>query len=222
MQLRYRPNIPGVAGTVAGEVLSKLPSVQVAALHGTNCVAEVSSPTGLSHTKSCDDHKDDSARIQAAIDQVSSLPLKSAADGQHFRGRVKLGPGTFFVSSSLRIRHSGVILEGAGGHCRANAVAEVGDPKLCTTIVAEGALDSVVTLGLDKAAVREVSGRDAWRSAITQSYVPVGATTVTVKNASGFSVGDRVVVERKSTKQWLDALGMTTLVKDHKAMRCWW
>lgn len=198
----------------------KLPSVTVTAAHGTDCVAEVAGPPiGLVHTKSCSKHQDDTARIQAAIDKVSAWPLKSAAPGgSQFRGRVRLGAGTFFVSKALRVRHSGVILEGVGGHCRPNTVAKVQKASMCTNIIAEGGLDAVVILGLDTATVREVpsSRSGAWRTKIAQSYVPAGAMQVRVADASGFAVGDNVVVERKATDKWIKAIGMDALVEDHK------
>ncbi|QDU88437.1 hypothetical protein Pla175_18150 [Pirellulimonas nuda] len=52
---------------------------------------------------------DDTASIQAAIDQVSALPLGS--DG--FRGAVLLGAGDYEVSGQLTISASGVVLRGS-------------------------------------------------------------------------------------------------------------
>src|SRR5262249_31096025 len=52
---------------------------------------------------------DDSAVIQAAINEVASLPLK---DG--FRGAVLLEPGVFTCSQTIRIAGSGVVLRGSG------------------------------------------------------------------------------------------------------------
>ena len=151
----------------------------LSAAHGVGCVKEVSSPIGLAHSEDCATHKDDAARIQAAIDKVSGWPLKLTPGGRsRFRGRVQLGAGTFFVSATLRLRHSGVILQGVGGHCRPNKVTEVSNPSMCTNIVAEGLLDSVVSVGLDAASAREISSS---RSAIAQSYVAAGATQVRVR-----------------------------------------
>ena len=53
---------------------------------------------------------DDTARIQAAIDNVSALPLNPAG----FRGAVLLEAGEFRVNATLFIRASGVILRGSG------------------------------------------------------------------------------------------------------------
>ncbi|MDH7571641.1 MAG: hypothetical protein QHJ73_18845, partial [Armatimonadota bacterium] len=53
---------------------------------------------------------DDGARIQAAIDAVSALPL----DAEGFRGAVLLKRGRYEISGSLRIAASGVVLRGEG------------------------------------------------------------------------------------------------------------
>jgi hypothetical protein len=46
------------------------------------------------------------------------------------------------------------------------------------------------------------------RRSITDEYVPVGARTFHVDDASGFKAGDTVVVHRPSTQEWIDLLGM--------------
>src|SRR5690606_38876740 len=53
---------------------------------------------------------DDGARIQAAIDHVSELPLSD----EGFRGAVQLLPGRYEVAGSLAISADGVVLRGAG------------------------------------------------------------------------------------------------------------
>lgn len=53
---------------------------------------------------------DDTARIQAAIDEVSQLPV--GKDG--FRGAVLLKKGKYEVGGTLKIKASGVVLRGEG------------------------------------------------------------------------------------------------------------
>src|SRR5687768_1594978 len=55
------------------------------------------------------DGTDQTAAIQAAIDQVSAMPL---VDG--IRGAVLLGPDTFKISNHIYITTSGVVLRGSG------------------------------------------------------------------------------------------------------------
>ena len=59
---------------------------------------------------------DNTAQIQAAIDEVSKL----APDANGFRGAVLLERGTYDVAGSLRIAASGVVLRGSGSGDRRN------------------------------------------------------------------------------------------------------
>ena len=52
---------------------------------------------------------DDTARIQAAINQVSTLPLVNGV-----RGTILLTAGTYDISTTLNINASGVVLRGQG------------------------------------------------------------------------------------------------------------
>src|SRR5580658_9284794 len=52
---------------------------------------------------------DDTATIQAAINEVAAMPLE---DG--FRGAVLLSPGTFICSNPIVIPASGIVLRGSG------------------------------------------------------------------------------------------------------------
>ena len=50
------------------------------------------------------------------------------------------------------------------------------------------------------------------RVSISDSVVPVGTRTFSVTSASGYSVGDRIVVERGANQEWIDAMGMDDCV----------
>jgi hypothetical protein len=131
---------------------------------------------------------DDGARIQAAIDYVSSLEL----DANGFRGAVQLTTGRFDVAGQIRIAASGVVLRGSG--------AEAGGTVLVAT-------------GTDRRTLIEVAGADRRRKlaepvAVTDNYVPVNAKTLRVAHAKRFSVGQSVVVERASTSEWIETIGM--------------
>lgn len=131
---------------------------------------------------------DDGARIQAAIDYVSSLEL----DANGFRGAVELTAGRFEVAGQIRIAASGVVLRGSS--------AEPGGTVIIAT-------------GTDRRTLIEVAGKDRRRNlaepvAVTDNYVPVGAKTVRVAGAGKFAVGQRVAIERASTPEWIKAIGM--------------
>ena len=64
-----------------------------------------------------------------------------------------------------------------------------------------------------------ISGAGSWQTvgtpaAMTDSYVPSGATSFNVSDASGFAVGDTVLVRRPVTAAWIHGLGMDTLVRN--------
>ena len=137
------------------------------------------------------DGGNDRARIQAAIDIVSALPI----DGRGFRGAVLLEPAPYRIDTHLRIAASGVALRGAGPG-DSGTVLIAGGTSRRSLIVVSGAGD--------RHEVAE-SRRD-----ITDAYVPVGATSFSVRNAGALTVGDRILVRRPSTKEWIALLGMNT------------
>jgi hypothetical protein len=128
---------------------------------------------------------DDTALIQAALDALSQNPVDDAG----LRGAVELGPGNFIIGASLRISASGMVLRGAG----------VGKTVLHTA----GELEPVLVIG----------GTGAWKRKgeilhIDEDYVPVGATSLRVKGGGGLKVGDRIIVQRPFTREWISAIGM--------------
>jgi hypothetical protein len=48
---------------------------------------------------------------------------------------------------------------------------------------------------------------------VADEYIPVGTTRLPVKDISNFRVGDQVVVERQSSKNWIQRLGMDHIPK---------
>ncbi len=132
---------------------------------------------------------DDTARIQAAIDAVSALP----PDANGMRGVVRLTRGEYRIRGQLRIAASGVILRGQGRHSEGTVLRATGTDQR-----------SLIVLG-GEGRPQEIAGT---RQNIIDAYVPVGAMTFRVNDASAYAVGQRVIVERPSTQQWLDHIGM--------------
>lgn len=136
---------------------------------------------------------DNSPRIQAALDRVGALPL----DGRGLRGAVELAPGVYRLESPLVIRQSGVVLRGAGADA---------DPLRNTILRASRSIrDTVVTVG--------VGSRNRWGrhpgapiARVVSAFVPVGARTFEVEDASSFSVGDNIIIRHPSTSEWLAAI----------------
>ncbi|SEM23133.1 glycoside hydrolase family 55 protein [Streptacidiphilus jiangxiensis] len=132
--------------------------------------------------------KDDTARIQAAIDAASRLPVGAGG----LRGAVLLAPGAYRIDGTLHIGASGVVLRGAGSGAGG------------TRLVAHGATArALITVG---AGSRYTAVGSPTR--VTDGYVPVGATTLDVASTVGLTVGSQVVVQRPTTQAWIDATGM--------------
>jgi len=125
-------------------------------------------------------------QIQNAIDFVSSLPL----DQNGFRGAILLGKGTFEVAGGLTVRTSGVVLRGSG--CGQDGTILLGS-------------------GFDRESLIRIAGINNRISGssvqLADSYFPVNSTRLTFRNGHPFKVGDQVIVNRPSTKEWLEKIG---------------
>jgi len=129
---------------------------------------------------------DDTELLQQAIDHVSALPLRENG----LRGAVLLLPGRYRVAGRLEMRASGVVLRGSGN----------------TTIVATGkGRRTLIEMGnvADPATGPPLS--------VTDETVPAGSRTLTLENAGGLRAGDRIVITRPSTAEWIAALRMSGL-----------
>lgn len=135
---------------------------------------------------------DDSAAVQEAIDAVSALPV--GKDG--FRGAVLLGTGTFQCSKTLTIAASGVVLRGSGA---ATTLSATGDPHIAVAITGD----------LHDKGMGSVAH-------IMDAYVPSGAQTITLDDASRFAAGDTIRIMRYTTPEWLHFMGMDRMERDGK------
>jgi len=132
---------------------------------------------------------DDTALIQNAIDAVSARPLGTNG----FRGAVLLEAGEYTVSSTLTISTSGVVIRGAGSQ-------ENGGTKITYTATTKSNLFEADGGEIEPI---EIGGT---RVRISDAFVPVGAMSFTVANASGFAPGDRIMVQNTVNQQWIDDL----------------
>jgi hypothetical protein len=138
------------------------------------------------------DKGDDGKRIQQAIDRVSRLPL----DDNGFRGAVLLTRGKYQIEKTLSISASGVLLRGEGQ----------GDHG--TTLIATGRKQRTFIRIAGSGKPEELRGS---RQKILDDYVPVGAFSFEVAEPRDFRVGDRVIVHRPSTAEWISTIGMDRL-----------
>lgn len=141
---------------------------------------------------------DDTQRIQKAINQVSEKPL----DDDGIRGAVLLKAGTYRVSGTLTITQSGVVLRGEGQHEGGTIIIATGTKKR-----------SLITIGGKEIGKSEIPGT---RRSITQKRVALGAKVIELVSTEGFKAGDKIIVFRPGTKEWIKALGTDKLNKGPK------
>jgi hypothetical protein len=144
---------------------------------------------------------DDTALLQSALDRVAVRPI--AADG--FRGALLLSAGRFHVAGQLHLSVSGVVLRGAGAGANG------------TTIVAEG-IDrrTLIEIGaasdpqLAPALNSHLDSHLAQPIAVAAD-APAGSLTLALASVAGLHSGDRVLVRRPSTSEWISAVSMSGL-----------
>ncbi len=126
---------------------------------------------------------DCSPRLQKAIDYVSSLK----PDKEGHRGTVLVGEGTFRLDTPLRITASGVVIRGMG--------------KKKTRLVKNG---------FDRGAVIYIEGKATMTKGdtlnIMNQKLRAGSTVITLASAAKLKAGDRIMVLRPSTKEWIASL----------------
>ncbi len=132
---------------------------------------------------------DATARIQRALDYVAGLT--PGADG--LRGAVLLQKGIYQVSGQLNITASGVVLRGSGMDEKGTILLGAGTGRLALLKI-KGRNDRVL---------KDVIP-------ITDKYVPVNAMTFSVADASAYKPGDKIIIRRPSTKEWIATLGAET------------
>lgn len=131
--------------------------------------------------------RDDTALLQAALDEVAKMPDNPTG----FRGALQLSAGRFLVSGQLLLRHSGVVLRGS---------ATPGQP---TIITASGhGRRTLIEIG----GLLAPTGGNPLR--VTSNTVPAGACTLTLESVDSLKTGDRITIIRPSTASWIAYLGM--------------
>jgi hypothetical protein len=131
----------------------------------------------------------------AIQDAIDTLALNGG-------GIVKLPSGRLAITAGIQIR-SNVIVTGSDA---------VGNAT--TLVLKKRPSRPVFTLGKLGFAAKADFG---FRSKITNNYVPIGASTVTVKDSTGFAVGQTIYISRATTESWIRYNGMINLVQNGEA-----
>jgi hypothetical protein len=153
---------------------------------------------------------DDTALIQSAVNEVAAMKLEHG-----FRGAIQLGPGVFNCSNTITISASGVVLRGSGSGSGTNTtIRMVGRPHLALAIrSAQGRSGRNSQVNTNDVTATDPDFKSA-EAKIRDDYVPSGARTFHVDNASGFSVGDTIAIRRPATAAWIHFMQMDDLVRD--------
>ncbi|WP_295983960.1 T9SS type A sorting domain-containing protein [uncultured Algibacter sp.] len=138
---------------------------------------------------------DNTAHIQAAIDEVEALALN--VNGH--RGALLLLPGEYPVSGQLIINSSGVVLRGSG---------DGENPALNTIITGVGNIPderTLIRIGTNNKSGfgGQVAGT---RQNIISPHIPAGSRTIEVADASVYNIGDNIIIKHPSTAAWLEAV----------------
>ncbi len=133
--------------------------------------------------------EDDAPRIQQAIDQLA----KEQPDKNGIRGAILLKKGKYNIKNTIKLNQSGIVLRGEGDG--ENGTLLIGtEPKVYSLII----------IGAEA----NLKEKRSVKRRITDDYVPSGTSKITVDNIEGYNVGDRIIVERPSTKEWIHFIGM--------------
>ncbi|GAC1421353.1 MAG: DUF6298 domain-containing protein [Acidobacteriaceae bacterium] len=130
---------------------------------------------------------DDTALLQGAIDRIAALRIQ--ANG--FRGALLLQPGRYRIEGQLLVRTGGIVLRGA-----------------------DAARTVLYATGIGRRALIEVGATkdpELSPAVSTEQDVRVGGASLVVESVKSLTVGDRVVVRRPSTAQWISAMSMSGL-----------
>lgn len=131
----------------------------------------------------------DTQAIQAAIDEVEAME----PDSNGFRGAVLLLSGCYEVDQ-LFIEESGVVLRGEGQGLD-GTVLHANLPVQHDFITIRG-----TGSGFDRIS--------STRQDITTPYVPLGAYSFEIEDASAYAVGDTIALRRTPNPFWIEDIGM--------------
>ena len=139
--------------------------------------------------------------IQSAIDELSKKSLNK--DG--FRGTILLKKGTYKIPEEIKIENSGIVLRGEG------------DNSNGTRLVAQSKKQVSLIHVSGKGNITEIKNT---RVKITDEYVSVGSFSFTVSSVVGLNKGDKIIVFRPGTEQWIQDLKMDQ-IEDRGGTRQW-
>ena len=134
------------------------------------------------------------AVIQQAIDELSARK----PDENGFRGAILLKKGTYNIPGTIHIKASGIVLRGEG------------DNDEGTKLVASGKGKRALLSITGQGKMEEVRGT---RRKITEEYLPVGTMSFKLESTKGLEAGDKIIVFRPGTDNWITDLKMDQIIE---------
>lgn len=132
--------------------------------------------------------------IQKAIDEVSRN--EQSIDGH--RGTILLKRGEYRVARTIHISSGGIILKGEGDNANETRIIATGRQRYpLIEIKGNGRYQEVINS----------------RVKITDQFVPVGSHSFHVTSTDLYKVGDRIIVFRPGTSQWIEAIRMNRIIE---------
>ena len=130
---------------------------------------------------------DATTTIQSAIDYVAKLKV----DPTGFKGTVLLDKGIFKISGEINIKESGIVLRGSSSGNSGTILLGTSTNRKAIVNIS----------GINNRVFKETTE-------IATNYTPLGATVLTLKNATNFKKGDHILINTPITKKWIDLLSM--------------
>jgi hypothetical protein len=151
---------------------------------------------------------DDTALIQAAINEVAALPLENG-----FRGAVLLGPGDFICSNTIYIPANGVVLRGSGSGAGGSTIKMFGGRHVAIAS-GNGRGGRQYRAAIDDETLPEQGQSAGGQTVVADAYVPGGADSFKVANTAGFAPGDTIEIRRPVTAAWVKFMNMDNLTRN--------
>ncbi len=144
---------------------------------------------------------DDAESIQKAVNEVSVMPIKGK-----FRGAVLLAPGDYYISRTITITASGVVLRGSKGKSQ-STINLTGKPFNAITIRTVSNNRTGRTPGDQPAGTQ---------TTITDKYIPSGSSQFRITDPGHFKESDNILIRKPVTAEWIGFMHMGDLVRDGK------
>ena len=156
---------------------------------------------------------DDSAALQSALGRAAARGAKANAPQA-----LLLAPGTFHLSAPINISASNLVLRGSGRD--KTTLQLTGTPHIGFII---GLESSATAANPDADSNNEPTSTEAATKAphghttLADAYIPSGTRQLPVTDATGFSIGETILISHPITPDYVRFMGMDHLVRNGRA-----